>query len=455
MGAGPTPAGRLPVRFLLRSADAPGGVVRTVLNLAEHLSETHDVEVISLFHRRRAAHSPPPDAKMTYLEDRTLGHGTVLGSPLLARHTLAATPSALINPADRMYPSCSMWTDVLLARTLRSMAPGVLVTTRPTLHVVAARLAPADVVVVAQEHLNFETRPADLLDDVNGCAEGIDALVVLTERDRRDVEASVDTSGPGARPVVAAIPNAVPGVRDGLAHETTQPRDRVIVAAGRLMRQKGFDLLIRAFEPLAAAHPGWRVEIYGDGPERDRLLAMIGARRLQGRVSLMGFSDRLPERLASASIFALSSRFEGLPMVGIESLAAGLPIVAFDCPRGPRELVDDGENGLLAPDGDLGAFTAALAALMADDARRSEMGAAARHSALAYDMGLVGARWKRLFCDLADRADRRVTRRRRVRWRRLGVDALKALRRRAARMKAAHRARQPYGRLSRGRSRRS
>src|SRR6185436_11203770 len=118
-------------------------------------------EIISLFHRRSAAHAPPPGVRMTYLEDRTRGHGTTRAAPLLARPTLAATPSALISPADRMYASCSMWTDLLLARALRRLSPGVLVTTRPSLHAVAARLAPADVVVVAQEHLNAETRPTD------------------------------------------------------------------------------------------------------------------------------------------------------------------------------------------------------------------------------------------------------------------------------------------------------
>jgi glycosyltransferase involved in cell wall biosynthesis len=436
MSAASPSAGRAPVRFLLRSADAPGGVVRTVLNLAGHLAATHDVEVISLFRRRvSAAHSPPPGVRMTYLEERATAHGTSQDAPLLARVTLAATPSALINPADKMYASCSMWTDVLLARTLRRMSPGILVTTRPTLHVAAARLAPPGVVVIAQEHLNYQTRPTALLDDVHRNADGLDAVVVLTERDRADFHRPVQTRHGARAPVVEAIPNAVPA-SDWLAPDqlASQPREPVIVAAGRLMRQKGFDQLIDAFEPLAASCPQWRVEIYGDGSERDRLLRMIGARGLGGRVTLMGFSNRLHERLATASVFALSSRFEGLPMVGIEALAAGLPIVAFDCPRGPRELVDDGDNGLLVPDGDIAAFTTALAKVMADDELRRDMGLAARRSAQAYDLALVGARWERLFADLSARHEASRPRRS-VDWRRLAADSVRSMRRRAARVK--------------------
>jgi glycosyltransferase involved in cell wall biosynthesis len=425
----------MPVRFLIRSADAPGGVVRTVLNFAGHLSATREVEVISLFHRRDAAHSPPPGVQMTYLEDRTRGHGTVQGAPLLARRTLAATPSALINPADKMYRSCSMWSDVLLARRLRRMPPGILITTRPTLHVAAARLAPPDVMVVAQEHLNFETRPEGLLECVRRHADGLDAVVVLTERDRLDFEAAVRESHRDHAPLVTAIPNAIPGARRG-ALAAAEHRERVIVAAGRLMRQKGFDRLVEAFEPLAADHPNWRLEIYGEGSERDRLLRMIRQRGLGAQISLMGFSDRLTERLATASVFALSSRFEGLPMVGIEALAAGLPIVAFDCPRGPRELVDDGETGLLVPDGNVQSFTSALAKVMADDRLRRDMGAAARRSAVRYDIALVGERWERLFAELAERRSSRPPDRQ-VEWRRLGADCARALRRRAARLRPA------------------
>jgi glycosyltransferase involved in cell wall biosynthesis len=424
------------VRFLLRSADAPGGVVRTVLNLAGHLAAIHDVEVISLFRRRAtAAHAPPPGVRMTYLEERAKAHGTAQGAPLLRRLTLAASPSVLINPADKMYPSCSMWTDILLARTLRRMSPGILVTTRPTLHVAAARLAPRGVVVVAQEHLNYQSRPTELLDDVHRHADGLDAVIVLTGRDRADFQRSVQSTHGAHAPAVEVIPNAVPASRwlapDQLA---SQPREPVIVAAGRLMRQKGFDQLIDAFEPLATEAPAWRVEIYGDGPERDRLLQMIGRRGLGGRVSLMGFSNRLQERLATASVFALSSRFEGLPMVGIEALAAGLPIVAFDCPRGPRELVDDGDNGLLVPDGDIAAFTSALAKVMADDELRRDMGLAARRSAQEYDLALVGARWERLFADLSSRHQASPPRRG-VDWRQLAADAVRSMRRRGGRIR--------------------
>src|SRR5690606_6883976 len=140
----------------------------------------------------------------------------------------------------------------------------------------------------------------------------------------------------------------------------------VIVAAGRLQRQEGFDLLIDAFAPVARRNPTWQLRVFGGGKLHDDLVTRIAGHRLTDQVHLRGRTTRLHEEMAAASMFVLSSRFEGFPMVLLEAMAHGLPVVAFDCHTGPRDILTDGWDGVLVPPRDVDALSDAIATLVAD-----------------------------------------------------------------------------------------
>jgi len=145
----------------------------------------------------------------------------------------------------------------------------------------------------------------------------------------------------------------------------------VILAAGRLVPQKDFATLLRAFALLRQQGLPHRLVIAGEGKERPALLGMIESLGLAGWVDLPGFVDNPLALMSRAALFVLSSRFEGLPGVLIQALSCGCPVVATDCPSGPREILLDGRLGPLAPVGDHEALARAMAATLAQPPDRS------------------------------------------------------------------------------------
>ena len=183
--------------------------------------------------------------------------------------------------------------------------------------------------------------------------------------------------------------------------EAVSRRGRRILAAGRLVPVKGFDLLIDAFAAVADEPPGWHLEILGEGPERAGLERQVAARGLAGCVSLPGHVPDVGRRLQEADIFALPSRQEVYPMILCEAMAAGTAVLAADCPAGPGELMTDGADGLLVPPENAGALAGALRRLMADPALRHRLGAAARARALSFTPLHVMGGWDNLLAEAA------------------------------------------------------
>ena len=136
------------------------------------------------------------------------------------------------------------------------------------------------------------------------------------------------------------------------------------------------------------------------GSETPKLRRLIKQLGVCHRVNLSGHSHRMPAVLRDSAVFAMTSEREGFPMVLLEAMSVGLPMVAYDCPRGPAEVVRDGINGRLIPDGDAAAFTAALTELMDSVELRQQMGAAALADAAAYSMPNIVSRWEAAFARL-------------------------------------------------------
>lgn len=185
------------------------------------------------------------------------------------------------------------------------------------------------------------------------------------------------------------IPNAaeLPPLREA------RRSGQLVTAVGRLVPQKGFDLLLESFARIAHKHPEWILMIWGEGPERAALEAQRDKLGLRDRVVMPGVSKSPGSWIETADIFVLSSRYEGWGIVLLEAMASGLPVTSFDCEFGPREMITEGVDGLIAPREDIDGLAATLDRLMGDAELRDRLGAAARVSTERFKTERVIAQW--------------------------------------------------------------
>jgi glycosyltransferase involved in cell wall biosynthesis len=377
------------VRLLLLHAYGLGGTIRTTFNLAAHLAGTREVEIVSLVREVEEPFFPiPPGVRLSVLDDRTVPGG------LLAR-LLSRFPSRLMPRDEKAYGRFTLWTDLCLVRYLRSLRTGVLITTRPGFTLLAALLAPPEVITVGQEHVPLATHSDAMRRLMKRRYGRLDAFVTLTEVDLRNYAKLLNAAPPRR---LLRIPNAVPPLTGGSAGLTS----KVAVCVGRIVPAKGFDRLVNAWKTVAEAHPDWELRIYGSGtPEREeRLRARIEEAGLADKIALMGSTQDVGAALADASVYVVSSRYEGFSMTILEAMSKGVPVVSFDCPHGPREIITHERDGLLVRSKRAAALGEAINRVIEDDELRHKLGANALCTASRYDLAAVGARWDELLDDL-------------------------------------------------------
>ena len=167
-----------------------------------------------------------------------------------------------------------------------------------------------------------------------------------------------------------------------------------VLGLGRLTHEKGFDLLIQAFEQTAERRSRWDLVIFGEGPERSALEELVTQLGLNERVSLPGWTDDVSGVLKRADMFVLPSRYEGFPNALLEAMAAGVPVISFDCPSGPYEIVRDGYDGLLVRAGSVEWLAAAMDRLMRDGEARSLLASKAPEVLERFSTERYYARWE-------------------------------------------------------------
>lgn len=217
-----------------------------------------------------------------------------------------------------------------------------------------------------------------------------DKFVVLTEEDRR-YWGDLDN--------ITVIPNA----RTFTPSQTADMENKKVIAVGRYTYQKGFERLIEAWRLIAPDFPDWRLEIVGDGEQRTTLKEMTVRYGIGNSVALVPANNEIEKHYISSSVYAMTSRYEGLPMVLLEAQAFGLPIISFNCKCGPSDIVDNGKNGFLVEEGNVPAFASQLRKVMADVELRKKMSRNALEASKKFSVEPVMSRWMQLFESLTEK----------------------------------------------------
>jgi glycosyltransferase involved in cell wall biosynthesis len=352
------------IHLLIASIHAMGGTIRATINTANALAAAPETEVsLTVAYRLKEQEffAVDPRVRTSVLVDEPwLATQPRRGPRAWLRQLALDTPSALIPEDDPRYYRFSLWHDLQLLRWIRSVDQGTIVTTRAGLTVLAARFARPGVRIVAQQHVPFATQTPELRRSLIDSYRAVDAVTVLTADDEQAVRSALGDSDT----VVRRIPNALYDLEPPRS-PLTAPR---ILCGGRFTPAKGIDLLLDAFARIADQRPEWELRIYGSArPDRlEALREMVRQHGIEDRVLLMAPTDRLELEMSKASVCAVPSRHEAFGMMIIEAMRCGLPVVAFDCPVGPREIITDGHDGLLAPPEDVEAFAERLLEVTGD-----------------------------------------------------------------------------------------
>lgn len=319
---------------------AGGGAEKMFLRVAAGLARRgFAVDLLIERAERRHLELAPKEVRLVRLDARL----SVTTLPKLLRYLHREHPEVLLSNLD--------WTNAFALIAKKFSARGLRVVVRQ-----------AVTFSMAQADSRFRIRMV-VMKALKRLMPSADAIIAVSRGVARDIERHVSGT---VRGLVHAVPNPV--VDSELAAQAAAPvkhpwfADRsvpVVLSAGRLHSQKDFPTLLRAFSEVGKSRPA-RLVILGEGRLLERLKALARELRIDRAVDFPGFQANPFAYMAKARVFALSSAYEGLPAVLIESMACGTPVVSTDCPHGPREILEGGRWGRLVPVGDHQALAAAI-----------------------------------------------------------------------------------------------
>ena len=198
--------------------------------------------------------------------------------------------------------------------------------------------------------------------------------------------------------ITSVIPNPVN--EECINTQSINKRKNLIVSAGRLNNQKNYDLLIDAFSDIEKDYSDYYVEIYGQGPEKDRLQEKVNQLGLQERILFKGVKTNVMKHISDAKLYIMSSDFEGFPNALVEAMASGLPVISTDFPTGvARELIRDEENGYVIPVGDRKKLSQAMVKIISNEEIQKKMSTNNVKLREQLNVNNIVSKWNKLFME--------------------------------------------------------
>lgn len=360
-----------------------GGIEKAICSMANLFADRYEVEILSVYHMPDSPAFPLDNrVKVRWLLDdipnRDEWHAALSAHnlPGIARESIRA--ARILRNKKRA-----------VIEAVQCADDGVVITTRPEDNVLLSRYGKPGALKIAQLHQDHRFDKT-LVRNFKNDYGGVDVFALLTPGLRDEVRDMM--RGNNSHTNCVYLPNFLEHFPDN-PHK--YPREKTVLAVGRLHEVKRFELLIRLFAAVHTQFPDWKLRIVGDGEEREKLEAAIRDLCAENYVNLTGKKDAagVEEEMLRASVFAMTSRSEGFPFVLLEAESCGLPMVAFDVRVGPGFVIQDGVNGCLAADMVYEDFCEKLAALIKDEELRRKMSDAAIAHAAGFSREKVGEMW--------------------------------------------------------------
>ena len=362
------------IAYLIEDFAVKGGAERIVAQKANHLSADygHDVTIVSIYHDER-----PPAYPLKGVNIISLNVPFTVKNTNIIRKTLSRT-RVLMQAATRFNKAMNILQPDIIFFTL---SLGALLL--PLYRGKAKR--------IYESHLARKFTPYNTFFKLTELKS--DAIVCLTSGDAKEYKTARR---------IEVIPNFIDKPKSYVKDYAVKHA----VAVGRLEHQKGFDRLINCWKAAIETHPGWRLDIYGEGPLRNELQRQIDSFRLQETIKLRGTCTDMAEKYTQYSLHLMSSRHEGLPMTLLEAQAAGLPSVTFDFEYGAADIVTDSVNGFLVPQNDTKTFTNRLVQIMDSEDLRAKFGTEAKETAKAFFTENIMWKWQKLIQETLNKHNR-------------------------------------------------
>ena len=214
-----------------------------------------------------------------------------------------------------------------------------------------------------------------------------DKIIVLTEEDKKNWKNF---------PNITTIPNPLTSP----CQESSLCQNKKVITAGRLVPQKNFKSLINAWHTISKKHPDWQLEIWGEGELREELQEQIIKLGLENSILLKGYTNNIQSEMLNASLFVLTSIFEGFGLVITEAMSCGLPVVSYACPCGPKDIITEGKDGFLVEVNDEIALANKINLLIENEELRKQMSDTAKIKAEKYNIENITSKWMNLFTKL-------------------------------------------------------
>ena len=244
-------------------------------------------------------------------------------------------------------------------------------------------------VVMAEFHFSHDTfLIKGQLRKLRACEKavgGLDCFVVLTKEDK-------EAWAPYCNKLEQIYNPAeyIPG-------ELASLEAKRCISGGRFEKQKNYDDMVRVWKKVHARHPDWRLDLYGNGKKKARTETLIRKEGLEGTVFVHPATPDFKKEMMASSMYLMTSLYEGFPMVLVETAAIGLPCVCMSCPCGPAEFIEDGVNGMLAPQGDIDSMAEKICTLIEQPELRRSMGREINRKAAEFTPDRILDQWDRLF----------------------------------------------------------